>query len=118
MFDFENLKVYQRSLDYNKEILTFLKVNSSVDLFLQNQLKRAVTSISLNIAEGTGRKTTPDKRNFYVIASSSVFEVISIMQIIRDNYSVSADFYNRIYSEGSEIYKMLQGLIKSLNINT
>jgi four helix bundle protein len=53
-FDFENLKVYQRSLDYIDFVYDITKDFPKTETFsLTDQLKRASISISLNIAEGS-----------------------------------------------------------------
>ncbi|MFH0947758.1 MAG: four helix bundle protein [Elusimicrobiota bacterium] len=45
MFDFENLDVYKKSKELNKEILKFLKDNKGIDYYLRDQLHRASISI-------------------------------------------------------------------------
>ncbi len=67
MFDFEKLTVYLKAKEYNKKVNQFLS-EISLDRTTNDQLRRASFSIMLNIAEGTGRFTKPDKRNFYVIS--------------------------------------------------
>jgi len=41
MFDFENLDVYKKAKELNKEILRFLKENKYIDSYLRDQLRRA-----------------------------------------------------------------------------
>ena len=84
MFDFEKLQVYTKSKEFNKSVTSFLK-NNKADKATQDQLRRAAFSIMLNIAEGSGRFTKPDKRNFYVIARGSAFECVAIFDYLYDN---------------------------------
>ncbi|MDQ3016230.1 MAG: four helix bundle protein [Bacteroidota bacterium] len=77
MFDFEKLEVYNRIEGVSAEILRFLFTNRQIDIFLKDQLKRAVVSVQLNLAEGTGRMTSPDKKHFYAMARSSLFECVA-----------------------------------------
>ena len=79
MFDFEKLKVYKDAKELNKEILKFLRENKKIDSYLQNQLRRASISIVINIAEGSGKFSKPDKRNFYTIARGSAYECVSML---------------------------------------
>ncbi len=67
MFDFEKLEVYNKAKKFNKSVTVFLST-SKVDITTEDQLRRASFSIMMNIAEGSGRFTKPDKRYFYVIA--------------------------------------------------
>ena len=46
---------------------------------LKDQLLRAVSSSALNLAEGSARRTLPDKRKFYNISMASIREAQSIL---------------------------------------
>jgi four helix bundle protein len=114
MFDFEKLTVYQKSKKLNQDILKYLKGNNYLDTFLRDQLKRASISVLLNIAEGSGRFTKPDKKNFYTIARGSVYECVAIIGIIKDENQLSQEQFSGFYSRFEEISKMLLGLINNL----
>jgi four helix bundle protein len=113
MFDFENLAVYLKAKKLSLDVLNFLKLNNTIDLFLKNQLKRAVLSIVINIAEGSGRHTKADKRNFYVISRGSTYECVSILDLIFGANNISQLEFQSYYSRFEEISKMLFGLINS-----
>ena len=49
--------------------------------FLQDQLIRASSSIPLNLAEGSGKRTANDQRRFYSIAFGSLRECQAIIEI-------------------------------------
>lgn len=113
MFDFEKLDVYKKSKRVNSRIRNYLKIEN-IDRATSNQLMRASLSICLNIAEGSGRFTKPDRRNFYVIARSSAFEVVAILDILHDEQVLSKEGYTEFYSDLEEISKMLFALIRGL----
>ena len=113
MFDFEKLSVYQKSKSYNKKVDELIK-NHKLERSTKDQLKRASFSIMLNIAEGTGRFTNPDKRNFYVIARGSVFECSAIFDYLKDLKVISDAEFDNFYAELEELSKMLFALIKGL----
>ena len=48
---------------------------------LADQLTRSSTSIVLNLAEGTGKFSKPDKRRYYLAASGSATESAAIFDI-------------------------------------
>jgi len=114
MFDFENLAVYKKAKNYNKSITRFL-LTHKIDRSTQDQLRRASLSIMLNIAEGTGRATNPDKRRFYIIARGSAFECVSIFDYLLDVQVINKMQYDYFYSVLEEISKMLYAMIKNLS---
>ncbi len=77
--DHENLDVYQCSvkfLAFSAKIANQIPKDYSG---LANQLRRASTSISLNIAEGSGKTTRADKAKFYGIARGSSMECGAVL---------------------------------------
>jgi len=116
MFDFENLKVYKEAKELNKEILKFLKENKQIDSYLRDQLHRASISMVINIAEGSGKFSKADKRNFYTIARGSVYECTSLFEIIFEEKQINKSQFDSFYQELEAISKMLWGLINSQRI--
>jgi len=55
MFDFEKLTVYQKAKVFNLQVFDFLIRNNALDRTTKDQLRRALFSIMLNIAECSGR---------------------------------------------------------------
>jgi four helix bundle protein len=113
MFDFENLEVYKKAKDLNKEVLAFLRENKQVDYYLRDQLKRASVSMVINIAEGSGKFTKADKRNFYVTSRGSVYECVSLLELILDENQLEKEKYYKFRQDFETISKMLFGLINS-----
>jgi hypothetical protein len=60
--------VYQRSVDFADTICAVTEQFPRGYGFLVDQLNRASLSISANIAEGNGRFTKADRKNFFGIA--------------------------------------------------
>lgn len=73
MFDFENLEVYRKAKKLNSVIPKFIRDNKQIDPYVRDQLRRASISIVINIAEGSGKFSKADKRNFYTVARGSVY---------------------------------------------
>jgi four helix bundle protein len=113
MFDFEKLTVYSKAKVFNLEVSRFLK-QVSFDAAVRNQLRRAALSIVLNIAEGSGRKTRPDKRNFLIISRGSVFECVAIFDILKDEGIISGENFQTFYTRSEELSKMLYAMIETL----
>lgn len=114
VFDFEKLEVYQEMRGVNLKVLKHLFTHKSLDPYIQDQFKRASLSALLNLAEGTGRMTSPDKKKFYITARSSVFECVAILQIMHDTDLVEKSFYDDLYAGFEKVSRMLLGMIRSM----
>ena len=113
MFDFEKLDVYKKAKDLNKKVLKFLKNNKVIDSYVRDQLRRASISMVINIAEGSGKFSKADKRNFYTTSRGSVYECISLLEIILEEGQISQSEFQEFYNDFEEISKMLLSLINS-----
>lgn len=83
-YGFEKLNVWKNTRDLTKNIYIITKGFPSDEKFgLVSQMRRAVISISSNIAEGSSKKSKKDQANFYNIAYSSSMELLS--QLILSN---------------------------------
>jgi four helix bundle protein len=78
--DAERLDVYAVALEFQELAAAFGK---SCDAVLRDQLKRASVSCVLNIAEGAGQNSRPQKRQFYGIARGSAMECAAIVDVLR-----------------------------------
>ena len=114
VFDFEKLEVYQEMRGVNLKVLKHLFTHKSLDPYIQDQFKRASLSALLNLAEGTGRMTSPDKKKFYITARSSVFECVAILQILFDTNAIEKSLYDELYTGFEKISRMLLGMIRSM----
>jgi four helix bundle protein len=79
--DHERLHVYQLALELHAVLSAVLPRRGYG--VLRDQLERASLSIVLNIAEGAGRTSSPDKRRFYVLARGSSTECAALLDVLR-----------------------------------
>ncbi len=70
----ERLDVYKASIEFLAIATDILEKLPSGSTVISNQLDRASLSIVLNIAEGAGKQTAPDKHKFFGIAKGSAME--------------------------------------------
>ena len=82
-FMFEKLDVYQKSIDLAERILVATSEFPRGFYFLSDQLNRACVSIATNLAEGNGRFTKADRKNFFTIARSSAQECVPLIELAR-----------------------------------
>jgi four helix bundle protein len=115
MFDFEKLTVYKKAKEFDQFVISLVSSDKSIDKIIANQLKRASLSIPLNIAEGTGRFSKADIRNFYVIARGSAFECAAIFDILKDRKNISSAVYSDFYEKAEELSMMLYAMIRRLS---
>ena len=71
-------------------------------------------SVVLNIAEGAGKYTKNDKKNFYVIARGSVNECVAIMRILKIEGLITEEMFSITYQLLLEMAKMLSALINTM----
>ena len=80
-FAHERLDVYSRALDFIALADHVVEQLPRGRGYLADQLGRASTSIVLNLAEGAGKFSKPDKRRYYLIAVGSTTECAAILDV-------------------------------------
>jgi len=79
---YKKLEIWQESVDLIRMVYLIIdELPKSEEYNLKSQLKRAVVSVSLNIAEGKNRKSAKDFAHFLNISSASLSEVDAILCI-------------------------------------
>lgn len=79
---YKKLEIWKDSLEILKLVYNFAeKLPKSEDYNLKSQLKRAMVSVPLNIAEGKCRSSSKDFAHFLNIAAASLDEVDVILYI-------------------------------------
>jgi four helix bundle protein len=112
---FEDLICWQKTRELNRMIYNMTRIdNFSRDYSLKDQIRRAAISSNLNIAEGFGRRTHKEFKNFLFIAHGSVSEVQSALHLALDQKYITNDEFKNVYDFCDEISKIISGLIKSL----
>src|SRR5580698_9246827 len=114
-FAFEKLLVYQKAITFADEICTITRDLPRGFFFLGNQLSRASLSIAANIAEGNGRFTKADRRNFSGIARGSVQECVPLLELALRQGLIPPDRHEQLKADLEEIARMLSGLINGLD---
>ncbi len=77
----EHLDVYHLALQFHVGVMDLLPTKGQ--RVLRDQLERASLSIVLNVAEGAGRCTPPERRRHFIIALGSVYECAAVLDVIR-----------------------------------
>ncbi|HUT61094.1 MAG TPA: four helix bundle protein [Phycisphaerae bacterium] len=114
-FMFENLQVYQKAVDLADRVAALTENFPRGYYFLVDQLNRAALSIPTNLAEGNGRFTKADRKNFFTIARGSAQECVPLMEIARRRRFITDAKHAELRAELEVIAKMMSGLINGLN---
>lgn len=109
MLSHEKLDVYKLSIAFADLAFKLIAGFRSGKDFgpLADQLRRAAISVPLNIAEGSGRFTEPDRVRFFSIARGSAMECGAILDIAR--LAGSAD--EELLDQGKALLRRLVALL-------
>lgn len=94
-FDFRNLEVYKKAKSFH---LLSLKLIEEIPLkpYVKDQLGRASMSIVLNIAEGSGKFSKPDRRKYFTTSRGSVFECVAVLDILHDDARIDKETFEQL----------------------
>ena len=111
---YKKLEIWALSVELIKAVYKICeKLPSCEEYNLKSQLRRAVVSIALNIAEGKSRKTAKDFSNFLNISAASLAEVGAIFNLCEElNYLQDLD---KMYSNIEILGMKINALRNSLN---
>lgn len=112
---YRDLRVWQLGIELAVDIYKLTRSFPKEELFgLASQLRRAVSSISLNVAEGWGRNRRPELARFAEIARGSVAECESALELAFRLDYISSDQHHSLLVQLGELSGMLLSLIRKL----
>ena len=116
-FKFEKLDVWQMALDYCDLMYELADKLPDKERFnLQSQIRRAGTSIALNIAEGSTGQSDPEQKRFLGMALRSLIETVACQRLItRQNYVADTAYLGHLDLQAQELAKRLQAFRNSLS---
>jgi four helix bundle protein len=114
MFEFQNLEVYKKAKSFYLDCKR-LTANNKLDIHIKDQLRRASFSIALNIAEGSGKFSKADRKNYFVTARGSVFECVAVLDILCEEKLLSMEDFESQLKKADELSRILFTMIKNLS---
>ncbi|MBX7250440.1 MAG: four helix bundle protein [Candidatus Promineofilum sp.] len=119
-FKFEKLDVWQLALDYVDIVYELsAQLPRDEEYNLKSQIRRAATSITLNIAEGSSGLSDAEQARFIGIALRSLVETVACLHLIhRRGYFTQPDVLRRAYQSAEMLFKRLKAFQNALNSNT
>ena len=110
-FSYRNLIAWQKAMSFSKVVYAMIRAFPSEERYaLADQIRRAVVSISSNIAEGCGRATNRDYAHFLAIARGSLYETMSQLELAQNLGYI--DSLSDAEELAVEISRMLTTLMK------
>ena len=109
---YRDLVVWQKSMELTKKIYTITKDFPKEEVFgLTSQIRRASSSIGINIVEGCGRGSDEDFKRFLRNASGSAFEVEYILLLSKDLNYISEEKFLELSPKAEELKMKISKLI-------
>lgn len=114
-YDFTEMPVWKLAMEYAVQIFNLtINLPKQEDYALTSQIRRSSVSVSDNLAEGFGRETNLDKKQFYIMSRGSLLE--SKSQLI---YGKSVNYFevekvDELIKMNEQIHFELNKLIKSM----
>jgi len=112
---YKKLIVWQKAMEMTKHIYGLTSTFPQTEKYgLVSQIRRAAVSIPSNIAEGQGRLTKGEFKQFLGIARGSLYELETQILLAKEmNFLVEPQTV-QLLKNIQDINRMLNGLIKSL----
>jgi four helix bundle protein len=114
--DYRDLVVWQKAIDLTVCIYQLTRALPKDELYgLVSQMRRASVSVASNIAEGRGRLSSAEFRQFLGLAQGSVYELQTRLIVVKRLNLASADALTEAGLLSNEVSKMLASFIQTLN---
>ena len=111
LFSFEGLEVYQAARALVKEVYLLQNKFPKTETFaLGDQIRRSASSVTSNIAEGSGRKSLKEQIHFLEIAYGSLMESYNQLLIAVDLTYITEESIETIKPTIDKVAKMINGL--------
>lgn len=114
-YRFEKLKVWSESRLFIKDVFIVVNKFPPKEYSIKDQIKRAVISIALNIAEGSDKKSDKDFIRFLRMSLGSINEAVTAFYIALDLKFMTKEDFDTLYEKSNDISRMINGLVRSLN---
>jgi len=108
MSSFRNLQIWQKAMALVTKIYKSTQKFPKEELFgLTSQIRRCSVSIPSNIAEGYGRTSDPEMIRFLNIATGSLFELQTQLEIAFNIEYLDRETFNNLYADSRELEIMM-----------
>jgi four helix bundle protein len=114
-----NLIVWQKAMDLVVTVYRATETFPKTETYgLTSQIRRAVTSIPANIAEGQGRRLPGEFLYFLANARGSLWELDTHLEAATRLGFLTGEAHEELQSQLDEVGRMLNGLMRSVTNST
>lgn len=115
MHNYKELKVWQQAMDIATEIYRITALFPAEERYgLQSQIRRSAVSVASNIAEGAGRNSDGEFKQFLGIAYGSAYELEMQLLISRNLAFIADKDINQVVVKLETVQKMIYRLKSKL----
>ncbi len=115
MHRFEELKIWQRAMDVTEKCyVVTINFPKEEKYNLTSQIRKSAVSIPSNIAEGAGRNSNGEFKQFLGIANGSAYELLTQLYLSERLKMVNREEIKKIADDIHEVCKMSYSLQNSL----
>ena len=116
MQDYHQLDIWNRAMDYAIAVYEFAATLPEEEKYnLASQLRRAVASAPLNIAEGCGTASNTEFGRFLSYAYRSLKEVVTALELCQRLYPLLGEAPSPLIDEGNQISRMTYNLMQKVD---
>ncbi len=113
---YKELESYIKARELRIEISVLVKQFPGAEKFLLiDQIIRSSRSVTANIAEGYGRYTYTDTRNFFIIARGSTTETMEHLTTAFDERYITEEVLKTFEEKCETVIKLINGYINYLD---
>jgi four helix bundle protein len=114
-FKFEDLEVWKLALEYTDSVYEMSsKLPREEDFILKSQIRRAATSIALNIAEGSTGQTDSEQARFLGLALRSLVETVACLRLMQKRRYLATTDLDRLDKMANGLAAKLQAFRKAI----
>ncbi|OIP26336.1 MAG: four helix bundle protein [Dehalococcoidia bacterium CG2_30_46_19] len=116
MKTYRDLQIWQKSMTLVTEVYKISKGFPKDEAYgLTSQIRRCAISIPSNIAEGYGRNSTNEYIHFLRIATGSLYELQTQIEICMNLDYLNRGEFDKLYELSREIERMISSLAGKLS---
>lgn len=115
-FKFEKLLIWQKAMDFGEEVFSVSSKFPKEEIYnLVSQVRRAVDSIALNIAEGSISQSNPEWKKFLGYSIRSLAEVVTCLHKAKRRNYIDQQQFDTLYADSFYLMNMMLSFKSKLN---